>query len=203
MSIDYYRVLNVDQNATLLQIKRAYRKLALRWHPDRVDKAEKAHAEKVFKEIVDAYYVLGHPQRRKDYDQQRKNPYNHPSQESAYSQNKGDQIYEDFIKKQSQNYGSYENDSIFGGKTAKVLAVISAVLFYSVLYFKFKVHPYWVHFISPAFLYIIFEPLRGWIWYCEDYFWAYPTSKGYESFFLFISWVIISVSLLAVIKGIF
>ncbi len=63
---DYYEVLGVDKNASDSEIKSAYRKLAKKYHPD-VNKEEGA-AEK-FKEIGEAYSVLGDAQKRKTYDQ--------------------------------------------------------------------------------------------------------------------------------------
>ena len=68
MSKDYYQVLGVPKNATDDQIKKAYRKLAMQYHPDRNLGKEKWANEK-FKEINEAYGVLGDPQKRKQYDQ--------------------------------------------------------------------------------------------------------------------------------------
>jgi curved DNA-binding protein len=67
MSEDYYNVLGVDKNATAEDIKKAYRKLALKWHPDR-NPNNKA-AEEKFKKISEAYAVLSDPEKRKQYDQ--------------------------------------------------------------------------------------------------------------------------------------
>lgn len=65
---DYYDVLGVDKNATLEEIKKAYRKQALEWHPDK-HKDNKEAAEKRFKEINEAYQVLSEPEKRRAYDQ--------------------------------------------------------------------------------------------------------------------------------------
>src|SRR6266566_9606066 len=64
---DYYKILNVPRDASSEDIKKAFRKLARQYHPD-VAKDKKA-AEEKFKEINEAYEVLGDPQRRKKYDQ--------------------------------------------------------------------------------------------------------------------------------------
>ena len=63
----YYEVLQVSKTASETEIKRAYRKLAMRYHPDR--NPEDAQAEEKFKEITEAYEVLSDPQKRAAYDQ--------------------------------------------------------------------------------------------------------------------------------------
>jgi curved DNA-binding protein len=68
MAKDYYRILGVPRNASAGEIKKAYRKLAMQYHPDRNPRKEKWANEK-FKEINEAYGVLGDPQKRKQYDQ--------------------------------------------------------------------------------------------------------------------------------------
>ena len=64
---DYYEVLGVDKNADDETIKKAYRKLAKKYHPD--TNAGNAEAEKKFKEISEAYAVLSDKEKRKEYDQ--------------------------------------------------------------------------------------------------------------------------------------
>ena len=64
---DYYDVLGVDRNADEAQIKKAYRKLAKKYHPD--TNAGNAEAEQKFKEVTEAYDVLGNKEKRKLYDQ--------------------------------------------------------------------------------------------------------------------------------------
>ena len=69
---DYYEVLGVDKKASADEIKSAYRKLALKWHPDRWvsgTDAEKKTAEDNFKEAAEAYSVLSDPDKRAKYDQ--------------------------------------------------------------------------------------------------------------------------------------
>ncbi len=64
---DYYKILGVDKNATEADIKKAYRKLAMKYHPDR-NQGDK-QAEERFKEINEANEVLSDPQKRSRYDQ--------------------------------------------------------------------------------------------------------------------------------------
>jgi len=63
---DYYEILGVDKSATESELKSAYRKLALKWHPD---KNKDEGAESKFKEINEAYEVLSNPEKKAKYDQ--------------------------------------------------------------------------------------------------------------------------------------
>ena len=64
---DYYEVLGVDKTASEEDIKKAYRKIAIKYHPDR-NPGDK-EAEEKFKEAAEAYNVLHDPQKRQQYDQ--------------------------------------------------------------------------------------------------------------------------------------
>lgn len=67
MATDYYKLLGVDRSADEDEIKRAYKKMALKWHPDRNKNSEEA--TKKFKEISEAFEVLSDKQKRTIYDQ--------------------------------------------------------------------------------------------------------------------------------------
>lgn len=63
---DYYKILGVSESASPEEIKKAYRKLALKYHPDR--NRDNKEAEAKFKEISEAYAVLSNPEKKKQYD---------------------------------------------------------------------------------------------------------------------------------------
>ena len=67
MAEDFYRVLGVEKSASAQEIKKAYRKLALKYHPDH-NPGDKA-AEEKFKQISEAYEVLSDEEKRAKYDQ--------------------------------------------------------------------------------------------------------------------------------------
>lgn len=89
---DYYEILGVPRNATETEIKRAYRKLALQYHPDRTN-GDKTSEEK-FKEINEAYSVLSNPDKRAQYDM-----YGHNFEKIGTSHDDlfGGSIFEDLI----------------------------------------------------------------------------------------------------------
>ncbi len=77
---DYYEILGVDKSASVEDIKRAYRALAMKHHPDRVPADQKKDAEEKFKELSEAYAVLSDAQKRRVYDQ-----YGHAGFDQRYS----------------------------------------------------------------------------------------------------------------------
>ncbi|MFC1624621.1 molecular chaperone DnaJ [Candidatus Omnitrophota bacterium] len=98
---EYYEILGVQKGASLDNIKKAYRNLALKYHPDRVSSDKKKESEEKFKEISEAYAVLSDPQKRSQYDQ-----FGHAGIDSHYS-------HEDIFR--GADFGSIFEDMGFGG----------------------------------------------------------------------------------------
>ncbi|MFH1826889.1 MAG: DnaJ C-terminal domain-containing protein [bacterium] len=84
---DFYDILGVSKNATSQEIKTAYRKLALKWHPD---KNKSKDAEVKFKEINKAYEVLSDPKKKETYDQYGEAAFSHgQAGGQSYNYNQG------------------------------------------------------------------------------------------------------------------
>ena len=68
--MDYYRILEIKEDADFSDIKKKYRKLAIKYHPDKNPGDDEA--VKKFREITEAYEILGDEKKRKEYDNKRK-----------------------------------------------------------------------------------------------------------------------------------
>ncbi|MEW5896300.1 MAG: molecular chaperone DnaJ [Nanoarchaeota archaeon] len=108
---DYYKLLGIDKNASREEIKKAFKKLALKYHPDRAPEDKKKEYEEKFKEINEAVSVLGDDKKRQQYDQ---------FGSSAFSAGAGFQGY-DFSDIMSQFrsgiFGDFDDifEHVFGG----------------------------------------------------------------------------------------
>ena len=102
---DYYKVLGIDKKASQEEIKKAYRKLAVKYHPDK--NAGNKEAEEKFKLANEANEVLGNPEKRKKYDELGENwrhfePGNNPSENNPNSYGR------------KQNYSQEDLNDLFG-----------------------------------------------------------------------------------------
>jgi len=103
---DYYAIIGVKEDASQNEIKKAYRKLAVKYHPDK--NPGNKRAEDHFKKISEAYYSLGDEKRRKEYDNLRKMG----AYTGNYSSAQGFD-YSDFSKHFSGGGGGFSNSSVF------------------------------------------------------------------------------------------
>lgn len=95
---NYYKILEVNENANEKEIKKAYRSLALKFHPDKNDSNE---AEEKFKSIAEAYSILSDPTKKSEYDQFR------------LRGNQGGMRFDDWVNEFSQGFNSSD---VFGGQ---------------------------------------------------------------------------------------
>lgn len=104
---DYYEVLSISRTATVDEIKSAYRKSAMKWHPDR-NPENKTEAETKFRECTEAYSVLSDPQKRQVYD-----TYGHAGLSSAgMGQGFDNTVFQDFHDIFGDFFGF---EDLFGG----------------------------------------------------------------------------------------
>uniref|UniRef100_A0A8B9I5E3 DnaJ heat shock protein family (Hsp40) member B8 n=1 Tax=Anser brachyrhynchus TaxID=132585 RepID=A0A8B9I5E3_9AVES len=84
--VDYYKVLGLQKNASQDDIRKSYRRLALKWHPDK-NSSNKEEAEKKFKAVAEAYEVLSDPQKRSLYDRSFKENRSHRARSPSMGHN--------------------------------------------------------------------------------------------------------------------
>lgn len=114
MADDYYKILNVDKKASLDDIKKSYRKLALKYHPDK--NPDNKQAEEKFKKINEAYAVLSDPEKRQQYDSFGSDAFSRRfSQEDIFRDFDFNKILREF------GFGGFDSSfsNIFGGGTRK------------------------------------------------------------------------------------
>lgn len=108
---DYYKTLGINKSANELDIKRAYKKLAMKYHPDR-NQGDKS-AEEQFKKIKEAYEVLNDPKKRTAYDQ-----YGHSAFEQGSNNNNFNSHFSTSTSDFSDIFGDVFGD-IFGGNSSR------------------------------------------------------------------------------------
>ncbi|KAL1462597.1 hypothetical protein WDU94_014421 [Cyamophila willieti] len=109
--LDYYKVLGVDKQSSTGDIKKAYRKLALKWHPDK-NPDNQTESNKKFKEISEAYEVLSDESKRKIFDSQKEKhtfaSHNHNyHHHSSFTPSYGTK-YDKYDRSSSDKYDKYD-----------------------------------------------------------------------------------------------
>ncbi|KAG0163639.1 hypothetical protein DFQ30_011242 [Apophysomyces sp. BC1015] len=130
---DYYRLLEVPENATQEQIREAYKKQALLHHPDRLPEnataAQRAQATRTFQIIADAYYILGDRSRREAFDQSRRSqgasagPATPNSSETQAHHIFGN-VFEELLRPESKCISTFEENKTAGPDINKLRPLV-------------------------------------------------------------------------------
>ncbi|TYB32376.1 MAG: DnaJ domain-containing protein, partial [Flexistipes sinusarabici] len=115
MAKNYYEILGVNKSASKDEIKKAYRKLARKYHPD-INPNNK-EAENKFKEISEAYAVLSDPEKRKQYDQMGHDAFTQSGKGYDYS----NVNFEDFRNFNFEGFDIFDDifSDLFGGRAGR------------------------------------------------------------------------------------
>ncbi|MCC6759475.1 MAG: J domain-containing protein [Candidatus Omnitrophica bacterium] len=209
---DYYKILKVSQSSGQFQIKRAYRRLALEWYPQNVVPERQEEAENNFKEIVEAYYVLGNKESRKTYDHQRATESSviKPSDTWGFVESNvrlfDPDTFTYYLNEQKFHCDALELDwrEFFGGLIARALALM---VFFLLLLCGHGLLPQWsvitvgngVEVPWPALIamiYIVAEPFRDFIW---EYI---GEEEMYDVYALVLAWLVMAMSVVIMVATI-
>ncbi|XP_054470674.1 dnaJ homolog subfamily B member 2 isoform X2 [Anoplopoma fimbria] len=126
--VDYYNVLGVPKGASQEDIKKAYRKLALKWHPDK-NPDNKEEAERKFKELSEAYEVLSDTSKRDAYDRYGNDKVRHTGSSSSdfssdfpgftFTFRNPDDVFREFFGGQDPFANFFDDFSSFGGSSSR------------------------------------------------------------------------------------
>lgn len=139
---NYYNILNVSNIADEEEIKKAYRTLAMKYHPDK--NPDNKITEERFKRISAAYSVLSNPKRRRDYDLSMSNPFTSSGKTYTYSQNTNPFGEDIFSSKWWQSWRDVQNknkkEKISRREAFKILirgiilTIVGILLFKSIIF---------------------------------------------------------------------
>ncbi|XP_070693632.1 dnaJ homolog subfamily B member 2 [Pempheris klunzingeri] len=125
--VDYYNILGVPKTASQDDIKKAYRKLALKWHPDK-NPDNKDEAERKFKEVAEAYEVLSDKSKRDAYDRYGNDRVRHTGSSSSdfssdfpgftFTFRSPDEVFKEFFGGQDPFASFFDDFSSFGGSSS-------------------------------------------------------------------------------------
>lgn len=120
---DYYKILGVSKDASQEEIKKAYRKLAMIYHPDKNEEGDK-HSEEKFKEIVEAYEVLSNSAKREEFDRffgKKTTTKNHTTYQKTTQTNDENIFWDDLAKKYNKGPFSEFFKKFFEKKAGSIL----------------------------------------------------------------------------------
>ncbi|XP_070832534.1 dnaJ homolog subfamily B member 2 isoform X1 [Chaetodon trifascialis] len=127
--VDYYNILGVSKTASQDDIKKAYRKLALKWHPDK-NPDNKEEAERKFKELSEAYEVLSDKSKRDAYDTYGNDRTRHTGSSSSdfssdfpgftFTFRSPDEVFREFFGGQDPFASFFDDFSSFGGSSSRL-----------------------------------------------------------------------------------
>jgi len=109
---DFYEILGVSRTATDEEIKRAYKKLALKWHPDK-NQNNKEEAEQKFKEISEAYAILSDKQKKARYNQFGDSDFDMEGMHDTFSFADASEIFKRFFGGRDP-FAGFDDDDAFG-----------------------------------------------------------------------------------------
>lgn len=138
MEKNYYEILNISKNATKEEIRKSYRKLALKYHPDK-NKEQNAH--NIFIEINIAYETLKNPNSRTDYDnflKSRNNSYK-TEFEDNFNQYESKNYHKKAKEYANMSYEQFENiieNIVFAGKKVKKTASMGCGWLLTIIFFS-------------------------------------------------------------------
>ncbi|XP_040004710.1 dnaJ homolog subfamily B member 2 isoform X2 [Xiphias gladius] len=128
--VDYYNILGVSKTASQDDIKKAYRKLALKWHPDK-NPDNKEEAERKFKELAEAYEVLSDKSKRDPYDRYGNDRMRHTGSSSSsdfssdfpgftFTFRSPDEVFREFFGGHDPFTSFFDDFSSFGGSSSRL-----------------------------------------------------------------------------------
>ena len=113
---DYYQTLGISRDASTEEIRKAYRKLAMKSHPDRFPEDQRDEAEKTFRQVSEAYEVLSDPEKRKKYDTLGKDWRRAEAHAGAQPPPGGPQAWDTADRAHHRTMTPEEFEEIFGGR---------------------------------------------------------------------------------------